>query len=150
MTCGFNPVCYVITAFAPFWFWIQIGFWIVVALAALWALSKLKEIGGWPAVGAALIASAAAGGYIVRARQDRVQGQGQRGGYMLTEENVASLQRALAAPGRRFLKLTDVDGKWGPKTKAAVMALQASLTPPEKQTGTLTPRVLNALGLKFG
>lgn len=48
--------CHLWTWIEPFWFWIQFGFWIVVALAVLWALAKLKEIGGWPAVTGALAA----------------------------------------------------------------------------------------------
>ncbi len=63
MSCGFNPACYVWMAIEPFWIWIQVGFWIVVALAALWALAKLKEIGGWPAVVGAIGAAAYAIGW---------------------------------------------------------------------------------------
>jgi hypothetical protein len=61
--CGFNPACYVWTAIEPFWIWITWGFWIAVALTVLWALAKLKEVGGWPAVTAAVGAAAYAIGY---------------------------------------------------------------------------------------
>lgn len=64
MSCGFNPACYAWGAIEPFWMWIQIGFWVVVALAALWALAKLKEIGGWPAVAAAVGAGAYGFGWL--------------------------------------------------------------------------------------
>jgi len=54
--CGINPICYVQEALSPFWAFIVWGFWIVVALIALGVLAKLKEIGGWPAVWAAVTA----------------------------------------------------------------------------------------------
>jgi hypothetical protein len=50
--------CQIWNAIEPFWFWIQAGFWGIVILLALWGLAKVKEIGGWPAVAAALGAGA--------------------------------------------------------------------------------------------
>lgn len=49
MSCGFNPVCYVTEFFAPFWFWIQVGFWIAVALAALAGIAWVNRNFGWKA-----------------------------------------------------------------------------------------------------
>jgi hypothetical protein len=64
MSCSLLDLpCHAWSVIGPFWGWIQVAFWIVVALAALWALAKIKEIGGWPAVAAAIGAAAYAVGW---------------------------------------------------------------------------------------
>ncbi len=65
MNCGFfNVPCHIWTAIEPFWFYVQIAFWGVLILLALWGLAKLKEIGGWPAVAAALASGAYGFGWL--------------------------------------------------------------------------------------
>ncbi len=71
MTCGLNPVCYVTEALGPFWFYIQVGFWIVVGLVALWALAKVHQIAGWRGVAAVLTLGAA--GLVFKAGRDSVK-----------------------------------------------------------------------------
>lgn len=147
MTCGtFDFACHIGAFLSPWLFWIKIAGIAFAVILALWAFAKLKEIGGWPAVLGALVAAAAAGGYIVRARQDRVAGKGRGGGYYLTDEDRKAVQRALAA---RHLYPGEIDGQLGTKTRAGIRTLQRNMNPPEDETGTLTPRVLKALGLKF-
>lgn len=54
MTCGFDVGCYAAEAIAPFLFWIKLGFWVVVALIALYVLYRVKLVFGWYGVGALL------------------------------------------------------------------------------------------------
>lgn len=85
---------------------------------------------------------------IIAAIGRRVASKEEGGGYVLTIAQIKSVQQALADRG--LYPADEVDGKWGPKSKAAVMRLQAEFKPPERQTGTLTPRVQQALGVRFG
>lgn len=65
MSCRLLDVpCQVWSAVEPFWFWIQVGFWGIAILLALWGLAKVKEIGGWPAVAATLGAGAYGFGWL--------------------------------------------------------------------------------------
>lgn len=50
--CGFDIGCHIHTVIDPVWFWIFWGFWAVMAALALWGLSKVKDIAGWPGVAA--------------------------------------------------------------------------------------------------
>lgn len=51
MNCGLIDIpCHIWAIIGPIWFWIQLVFWLAVSVLALWGLSKIKEIGGWPAV----------------------------------------------------------------------------------------------------
>lgn len=54
MSCGFDIGCYVSEAIAPWLFWIKLGFWVVVALVALYVLYRVKLVFGWYGVGALL------------------------------------------------------------------------------------------------
>lgn len=50
--CGFDLGCHIQAVIDPVWFWIFWGFWAVMAALALWGLSKVKDIAGWPGVAA--------------------------------------------------------------------------------------------------
>lgn len=54
MICGLDIGCYISNALAPFWFWIHLGFWVVVALAVLAILYRVKLVFGWYGVAAVL------------------------------------------------------------------------------------------------
>lgn len=56
--------CHLGTMIAPYWTWIVWGFWILVALAGLLALAKIKELFGWPGVFAVLSLGAYSAGYV--------------------------------------------------------------------------------------
>jgi hypothetical protein len=63
MKCGLVDIgCHLHAFIDPFWFWIQLGFWVVVALVALGILYRIKQVFGWQGVLAALVA---AGGVII-------------------------------------------------------------------------------------
>lgn len=69
--CGpFQFGCQISQFLDPYWFWIQAGFWIILALATLWALSLLKNVAGWQGVAGAL----AVAGYLfgwIRGKRDK-------------------------------------------------------------------------------
>lgn len=71
MTCGpFQIGCQIGQFLDPYWFWIQAGFWIVLALACLWALSLLKNVAGWQGVAGALTVAGYLFGWI-RGKRDK-------------------------------------------------------------------------------
>lgn len=143
MSCGFNLGCHIHALVAPFWFWLQIGFWVVVALVALWALAKLKAIGGWPAVVAGVGALAGGAGYAFGRSRVKVA---RRGGkpQQLTREQLKAVQRALAA---KNLYPGEIDGKFGEKSQAGMKAFQRQRDEP--MTGFPTYNQLLALGVNI-
>ncbi len=141
-SCGLNPICYVTDFLAPFWFWIQVGFWIVVALIVLWVLAKLREVGGWPAVVAALVAAAGGAGYVFGRKSVTVQHPARTKSTTLTPEQLMALQRALA---QRNLYPGEIDGKFGQQSQAGMKAFQRSRNEP--QTGLPTYDQLHDLGI---
>lgn len=108
MTCRLIDVpCHIWSVIEPFWFWLQVGFWAVVALLALWGLAKLKEIGGWPAVAAAIGAGAYGLGWL----------RGKRG-RPLIPDNVSELEGPDAEPSPTiFRRKRDTPQKPGTRTR---------------------------------
>lgn len=63
MRCGVLDFgCELHKVLDPIWFWLSLGFWVVVALVVLGILYRVKQVFGWQGVVAAL---AAAGGVII-------------------------------------------------------------------------------------
>lgn len=142
MNCGLIDIpCQVGHFLAPFWFWIQVGFWIVVALLALWALNAIKNVGGWPAVGAALVAAAGGAGFVL-GRNSVVVKHPSGGKVTLTRDQLMALQRALA---QRNLYPGAIDGKFGAQSQLGMKAFQRQRREP--QTGLPTYDQLHDLGV---
>lgn len=64
MMCGLMDLgCQLHRIIDPIWAYLFWGFWAVVAALALWALSKVKDVAGWPGVAAVAGALIYAFGY---------------------------------------------------------------------------------------
>ncbi len=140
---GFDFGCQIGQFLAPFWFWIQVGFWIVVALLALWGLNALKNVAGWPGVVAAITAAAAGAGYVFGRKSVTVAHPSGKP-RVLTTEQIMALQRALAA---RQLYPGAIDGKFGAQSTAGLKAFQRGRG--EAQTGVPTIQQLRDLGINI-
>lgn len=145
--CGFDPACYVTSALTPVWGWIQLGFWIGLAVLGLvlllFVLDKVSRIFGRPGVWVTLASLALGAAFVLgRLSVPRAAPTAISKPRNLTKAEIARLQQALAA---RALYVGAIDGIFGAQSEKALIAFQKRRGDPP--TGRPSQAQLEALGV---